>query len=65
MPVLRARKAMEEVSPGDLLAVIASDRGAIKDIPAWARTAGHEVVSAEERDGEIHILIRRGPAHAG
>lgn len=60
MPVLRVRKAMADVEPGEVLKVVATDRGALKDIPAWARTAGHEIVSVEEAGEEIHFTVRRG-----
>lgn len=60
MPVLRVRKAIGEVEPGGLIRAIATDRGALKDIPAWARTAGHEIVTVEETDGEIIFTVRRG-----
>jgi len=45
--VIELRKRMDEIAPGDRIRVTARGPGAPHDVPAWARMAGHEVVSVE------------------
>lgn len=59
MPVVRAKKAIDELSSGQVLEVHASDKGSLKDIPAWAKTAGHEVIHQEEAQGVYKFWIRK------
>ncbi len=60
MPVIRTQNRVEELQAGDELEVVATDRGALNDIPAWCRINGHEVLATEERDGEVVIVVRVG-----
>jgi tRNA 2-thiouridine synthesizing protein A len=59
LPVLRTSKEMTRLGPGEVLKVLATDRGASSDIPAWAEMTGHEVVSQGEEDGAVVIYIRK------
>lgn len=59
LPVLRARKAMKDVPPGELLQVIATDPGAVKDFAHFCETAGHDLVESTEEDGVFTFLIRK------
>lgn len=60
MPVVRTKKAMEDVGKGELLEVVATDRGAINDLQGWAKHAGHEVVEWTEEGGDLKFYIRKG-----
>ncbi len=44
MPIVKTKKAMETLQSGEVLEVHVTDKGAIKDIPAWSQTGGHEVL---------------------
>jgi tRNA 2-thiouridine synthesizing protein A len=59
MPVVRAAKAIRAISPGQVLKVLATDRGAIADFPAWAEDTGNELLSWHEEDGALVFFIRR------
>lgn len=59
LPVLRARKALLEMRPGEVLAIDATDPVAVIDIPHFAREAGHEFLGAEEMEGVTRYRIRR------
>ncbi|MBE3563354.1 MAG: sulfurtransferase TusA family protein [Hydrogenibacillus schlegelii] len=59
MPVVRAKKAIDELSSGQILVVQATDRGSLKDIPAWAKQAGHELMETHEADGTFVYVIRK------
>lgn len=58
MPLLRTRQALRHLSPGQTLLVRATDAGARRDIPAYLRQSGHELVRTGEVDDELWFLIR-------
>jgi TusA-related sulfurtransferase len=60
LPILRAKKALSEMSTGQLLKVVATDPGSMRDFLAFAKQTGNELVG-QEVDGEefIHVLRRR------
>jgi tRNA 2-thiouridine synthesizing protein A len=59
LPVLRARKAMQSVAPGELLRVLATDPAAVRDFQAFCAATGHELVEHGEQAGEFTFLLRR------
>jgi tRNA 2-thiouridine synthesizing protein A len=63
LPVLKARRAMKSVAPGELLTVLATDPGAPKDFEHFCATTGCELVENSERDGVFRIVLRK-PADA-
>ncbi len=64
LPVLRARKALMALQPGDTLRVFCTDPAAAADFPAYCTTAGHALVESRQFPGEqgpeLTFLIRRG-----
>ena len=59
MPVVKTAKAMRELAPGEVLKLLATDRGSVTDVPAWAETTGNEIVEHHEEDGVFVFLIRK------
>jgi tRNA 2-thiouridine synthesizing protein A len=60
LPVLRARKAIGALTPGQVLRVIATDPAAAKDMPAFCETTGHRLLaSATDADGRLTFDIQR------
>lgn len=53
MPIVKARKAMNELEPGQVLEVIATDKGSKVDIQAWAKSIGHQYLGTTEEDNDI------------
>lgn len=53
MPVLRAKKAIEELKPGEVLEVLATDKGSVADFPAWCAHQRHTLLHWEQ-DGEVY-----------
>ena len=49
LPVLRAQKALDELSPGDIIELMATDPMALIDIPHFCREAEHNLISQETR----------------
>jgi TusA-related sulfurtransferase len=60
MPIVRTAKAMKGLAPGEVLKVIATDRGSVADIPAWAGSTGNELLEWHEEDGAFVFLLRKG-----
>lgn len=59
MPIVKTAKAMKELEPGQVLKVMATDRGAITDVPAWAETTGNELLESHEEDGFLVFHLRK------
>lgn len=60
LPILKAKKALAAMSSGQLLKVVATDTGSIKDFQAFAKQTGNELVQQDTVGSEfIHILRRR------
>ena len=61
MPVIRTQNRVAELAPGDVLDVTCTDPGAAKDIPAWCRIHGHELLGIEHGEDELVVTVRVGP----
>lgn len=59
MPIYKTAQKIKDLKPGEVLEVIADDKGIKKDMPAWCRTTGNECLAVEEKDGEIHTFVRK------
>jgi tRNA 2-thiouridine synthesizing protein A len=60
LPILKAKKALAEMNSGDMLKVIATDPGSMRDFQAFARQTGNELVEQSNvADEFIHVLRRR------
>jgi TusA-related sulfurtransferase len=60
MPIVLANRAMKTLQVGDVLKILATDKGALKDFPAWADDTGNELLSSGEENGALMFLIRKG-----
>ena len=60
MPVVKAKKAMDALEPGQVLEILGTDPGSKGDMPAWANRAGHEFLGESEEDGVFHFWVRKG-----
>jgi tRNA 2-thiouridine synthesizing protein A len=59
MPVLAATKAMRRLDPGQVLKLLATDRGSLSDIPAWADDNGHELLSSGTDGATLVFYVRK------
>lgn len=60
MPVVRARKAMNDMAEGEVLEIHATDKGSVADLAAWSKSGGHELVDQKEEDGVFTFWIKKG-----
>ena len=58
MPVIRTRQAIDDLSVGQVLELVATDPGSKADIEAWSRQTGHELL-AWERENEVYRYFIR------
>ncbi len=60
LPILKAKKALADMSTGQTLKVVSTDQGSIRDFQAFARQTGNELVGQETINTEfVHVLRRR------
>ena len=60
LPILKAKKALAAMQSGQLLKVVATDTGSIRDFQAFAKQTGNELVEQQTVGSDfIHILKRR------
>ncbi len=60
LPILKAKKALAELVSGQLLRVVSTDSGSIRDFKAFAKQTGNELVEQQTVGGDfIHVIKRR------
>lgn len=59
LPILRTKKTLNEMASGEVLRVIATDPGSVKDFAAFAKQTGNELLSSTEGGGEFTFFIRK------
>lgn len=59
MPVLKTKKELRNLAPGQIIEVIADDVGAKKDIPALLNKIGDELVELREDNGNLIFVIKK------
>lgn len=60
LPILKAKKALAEMSSGETLKVISTDPGSVRDFKAFARQTGNELVEQQTLGSDfVHLLKRR------
>ncbi|MFG6466536.1 sulfurtransferase TusA family protein [Roseateles sp. BYS87W] len=60
LPILKAKKALAEMQSGELLRVVATDPGSMRDFQAFSRQTGNALVAQDVAGAEfVHVLRRR------
>lgn len=59
MPVVKAGKQIRSLADGQILKILATDRGSIADFPAWAEDTGNELLEWHEEDGMFVFYVRK------
>ncbi|MFE4707688.1 sulfurtransferase TusA family protein [Peribacillus simplex] len=60
MPIVKTRKAMNDLQTGQVLEIHVTDKGAKADLAAWSRSGGHELVETAEESDILKFWIRKG-----
>ncbi|MFW9835060.1 MAG: sulfurtransferase TusA family protein [Candidatus Thorarchaeota archaeon] len=59
MPILKTKKAIQDIEIGEILKVIATDVGTKKDFPAWSSRTGNEILELVEEGDKFIWYIKR------
>jgi tRNA 2-thiouridine synthesizing protein A len=61
LPILKAKKALAEMASGELLRVVSTDPGSVRDFQAFSRQTGNELIEQVANDDAefVHVLRRR------
>jgi tRNA 2-thiouridine synthesizing protein A len=59
MPIVKTAQAIKSIESGELIEVLATDPGSVKDIAAWSRTTGNELVEQTADGGVYRFVLRR------
>ncbi len=60
LPILRAKKTLNAMAAGQVLHVVATDPGSVKDFDAFAKQTGNDLMESKEDGGKFHFLIKKG-----
>ena len=59
MPIVKTAQAIKAIAGGELIEVLATDPGSVKDFAAWSRTTGNELVEQTVDGGVYRFVLRR------
>jgi tRNA 2-thiouridine synthesizing protein A len=59
LPILKTKKALSALTSGQVLRVVATDKGSLKDMEAFSKQTGNELLSTAEENGEFIFFIRK------
>lgn len=59
LPILRAKKALNDMQSGQILKIVATDPGSVKDFQAFAKQTGNDLLSQAEADKHFTFFLKR------
>jgi tRNA 2-thiouridine synthesizing protein A len=59
LPILKARKALQDITAGNTLEVLATDPGSVADFQAFCRMTGNELLEHGEQGGVFRFLLKK------
>ena len=59
LPILRAKKTLSAMDAGQILKIMATDPGSVKDFEAFAKQTGNELLDSSEVGGEFHFKLKK------
>ncbi len=60
VPLLKTKKALKNLKPGEVLKVISTDPGSVKDIPGFGNKGGNSYLGKTDGENSICHFIRKG-----
>ena len=60
LPIIKARKAINTLDTGQVLRVVATDPGSVRDFEAFAKQTGNELLESTEGNGEFTFRLKKG-----
>jgi tRNA 2-thiouridine synthesizing protein A len=60
MPIVKTAQRIKELKAGEVLEIVADDKGIKHDMPAWCQATGNECLSiVDEKNGEIKVYVKK------
>lgn len=59
MPIVKTKKAVKELLPGQVVEVLATDKGSTADLKAWANSSGHQYIGTVEEEDYLKHYVRK------
>ena len=59
LPILRSKKALNGLNSGDVLYIVSTDSGSVKDFDAFCKQTGNELLESSEAEGKFHFYIKK------
>jgi tRNA 2-thiouridine synthesizing protein A len=58
MPIVKLKKTTKTMETGQIVKLVATDPGSTRDVPAWAKKTGAEILESNEENGEYVFIIK-------
>jgi tRNA 2-thiouridine synthesizing protein A len=59
LPILKTKKSLNELASGQVLKIVATDPGSVKDMQAFAKQTGHALLSSEEQNKTFVFFMKK------
>ena len=59
LPIIKAKKEINGMDAGQILHIISTDPGAVKDFESFAKQTGNELLNSEEKDNKFYFLLKK------
>jgi len=59
MPIIKTASAVKKLNQGEVLEVLADDKGIKEDMPAWCRSTGNDFLGIEEENGIFKVYVKK------
>ncbi|MGG3307570.1 sulfurtransferase TusA family protein [Paenibacillus lautus] len=60
MPIVKTKKEMKDMEPGQVLEIHTTDQGAKSDLAAWAKSTGNKLLDHQEDGGVLKFWVKKG-----
>ena len=59
LPILRTKKSLNDMASGQVLRILATDPGSVRDFQAFSRQTGHQLLASSAEAGEFIFLLKK------
>jgi tRNA 2-thiouridine synthesizing protein A len=59
LPILKATQGIKSIESGQLMEIVATDPGSVKDFDAWSKATGNALLEQDAVDGKFRFVLRR------
>ena len=59
LPILKTKKSLNELASGQVLKIVATDPGSVKDMQAFSKQTGHALLSSEEQNKTFIFFMKK------